>query len=166
MFLVGDAVVHPLRGAGVVEGVSELRQSDGVKEYYNIRMLGRTKTSLMIPVKKVEDSGLRPAISQTNLEEIWTILESDPNDLPSNHKQRYKVLHELLQTGDVFSVAEAVRDIEWRRLNEDGLTTNGSRIYQKGLKLLAGEIAVSQGISITDAEEQVKACLQESLTES
>ena len=62
----------------------------------------------------------------------------------------------------LLKVAEAVRDMAWRRHQEGRLTTRGKRMYEEGMSLLAGEIAASRGIEVTDAEEQVRERLQES----
>jgi RNA polymerase-interacting CarD/CdnL/TRCF family regulator len=60
-------------------------------------------------------------------------------------------------------VAEAVRDMAWRRHREGRLTTRGKRMYEEGMLLLAGEIAAAKGIGLADAEIQVRDRLQASL---
>ncbi|MEA3339554.1 MAG: hypothetical protein U9R15_06270, partial [Chloroflexota bacterium] len=67
---------------------------------------------------------------------------------PANHKKRYKAVEEKLHTGDVFQVAEAVRDMTWRQRREGKLTTMGKRMYKEGMNILAGEIAAVQGVAI------------------
>jgi RNA polymerase-interacting CarD/CdnL/TRCF family regulator len=81
--------------------------------------------------------------------------------LPSNHKKRYQILEDKLYAGDIWQVAEAVRDMTWRRQNEGTLTTRGKRMYKEGILLLAGEIAASKGIELTSAEMEVRERLAE-----
>lgn len=156
MFKVGDAVVHPIRGAGVVIGLEELRRSEGVKRYYKIELLAQAGTSLMVPVKSAETRGLRPAIPQSGLSQVWGVLGDKPEDLPSNRKERYRVLDDKLKSGDVLQVSEAVRDMAWWRHKEDGFSTREKRIYQKALALLAGEIAAVQEVKVGEAEAEIR----------
>ncbi len=164
-FDVGDAVIHPLHGAGIVVGFVELKQSaDDDVRYYKIEMLGRTKTSLMIPVAEEESIGLRPAVGEAEIDRMLEILSEAPDELPSNHKKRYRLLLEKLEEGDLYQVAEALRDIWWRREERDGLTTHGREIYQKSMKLLSGEIAVVRGIDIQAARSVLEGRLRENFS--
>jgi CarD family transcriptional regulator len=163
-FKTGDAVFHPVRGAGVVTGIKD-RKWDGEKcRYYTIELLGHPGTKVMVPAVTAKEIGLRHAMSQANLKKVWRVLRGDPQKLPKDYKDRYAVIEEKLHTGDTFEVAEAVRDMAWRRKQEGKLTTKGKRIYQEALMLLAGEIAAVQEIEMEEAEGQVYARLQESLT--
>ena len=163
-FKAGDAVFHPARGAGRVTGIKD-RKRDGEKSsYYTIELLGQPGTRLMIPTSSAKEIGLRHAMSQAKLEKVWRLLRGDPQKLPQDHKDRYAVIEEKLQTGDAFEVAEAVRDMAWRRRQEGKLTTRGKRIYEEAMMLLAGEIAAVQEIEVKEAEGQVNERLQERLT--
>jgi CarD family transcriptional regulator len=162
-FKTGDAVVHPLRGAGIVISVEE-RQWHGHKHlYYRIRLLDQPGTRLMIPTSAAKERGLRHAISQSNMNEMWCVLGAAPNILPNDHKERYQLLEDKLHTGDAFQVAEVVRDMAWRLQRKGRLTTVGKRRYKEGIRFLAGEIAAVEGIEIVNAEAQVLARLAEYL---
>ena len=163
MFKEGDAVVHPIRGAGVVKRVVERKWRGADALYYRIGLLSQPGSSLMIPVGAAEDLGLRRAASQSRLSKVWKVLSTDPEKLPKEHKERYQLLEDKLHAGDVLQVAEAVRDMAWRRHREGRLTTRGKRMYEEGMTLLAGEIAAAKGIGILDAETQVRDKLQASL---
>ena len=164
MFKTGDAIVHPFRGAGFVVRIEERQWRGNNNLYYRIKLLGgHPSSSLMIPVSTAKTIGLRRAIQQSNLNRVWRVLCADPGILPTNHKERYQVLEDKLHTGDVLKVAGAVRDMTWRRQREGSMTTRGKQMYDKGMMLLAGELAASQDISVTDAEAQIRAKLDESM---
>jgi RNA polymerase-interacting CarD/CdnL/TRCF family regulator len=74
------------------------------------------------------------------------------------------LLEDKLHAGDVFQVAEVVRDMAWRQQQEGSLTTIGKRRYEEGMKILAGEIAAVQEVDLGDAEAQIRARLSESLS--
>lgn len=164
MFKAGDPIVHPVRGAGVVVRVEERQWRGRSALYYKIRLLGQRGVTLMVPTDVAETLGLRRAIPQSRLKQVWRVLRADPEGLPANHKQRYELLKEKLHAGNVFQVAEVVRDMAWRQEREGRLTTVGRRIYEEGIALLAGEIAATQGVDVADAETQVTAQLGESLS--
>jgi CarD family transcriptional regulator len=163
MFKAGDAIVHPVRGAGVVVRIEEREWRGSANLYYRIKLLGQPTSSLMVPISTAETIGLRRAVSRSKLDRVWCVLCSDPGTLPADHKDRYQVLEDKLHAGDVLQVAEAVRDMAWRQKQEGSLTTRGKRMYEEGMMLLAGELAASQDIDLMDAEAQIRAKLGESL---
>ena len=162
-FSVGDAVVHPIHGAGVVTGIKEPRSLGGSKQYYSIELLGQPATLVMVPVKTAEKTGIRRPISRTKLKQIWHVLRANPEELPSKHELRYQLLKDKLHGGDIFQVAEALRDLAWRREEKRYLTTEGKRLFDEGLMLLAGEIASVQGGDYASAEAQLSRTLDENL---
>ena len=164
MFKAGDAIIHPVRGAGVVICVEKRQWRGNSDLYYRINLLGQPGTKLMIPVSAAETLGLRRVIPRSKLSKVWHVLRATPKTLPDNHKKRYELLDDKLHTGDVFQVAEAVRDMTWRQQREGSLTTIGKQRYEEGIKILTGEIAAVQGVDLDDAEAQVRAKLMESLS--
>ena len=164
MFKAGDAIVHPVRGAGVVERIEKQQWHGSTGKYYRIKLLGQPGTSLMVPVSAAETIGLRRAIPRSKLKQVWGVLRTDAKVLPADHKARYELLNGKLHAGDVFQVAEAVRDMAWRQKREGRMTTQGKRIYEEAMRILSGEIAAAQGIDMADAEAQVRARLGEILS--
>ena len=164
MFKAGDAIVHPVRGAGVVVRIEERQWHGGNDQYYRISLLGQPGTSLMIPVSAAKTIGLRRAVSKSRLKEVWRVLGSDPENLPADHKARYELLNEKLHAGDVLKATEAVRDMAWRQKREGSLTTQGKRIYEEGMRILSGEVAASHGFEMADAESLVNEKLTEILS--
>ncbi len=163
-FEAGDLVVHPIRGAGVVERVQERHWHGRNAVYYRIALLCQPGTSVMIPASAAAEVGLRPAVSQATLRKVWRVLRGVPRKLPPDHKDRYELLKQKLHTGDVFNVAEAVRDMAWRQMQEGHLTLKGKRIYDKAIMLLAGEAAAVDGIDLIEAEARVRTTLRENLS--
>jgi CarD family transcriptional regulator len=164
MFNTGDAIVHPTRGVGVVVNIQEREWQGSSSRYYQIELLGREPSlKLMIPIEEADELGLRLAIQRSEVEQVWRVLRSEPEDLPSNHKTRHKLLREKLHAGDVFQVAEVLRDLTWRQREEDHLTTRGKRIYKEALMFLAGEVAAAKEVEVAEAEAQIREKLREIL---
>ena len=162
MFRVGDAVVHPVRGAGVVIGIEERQRLESRDLYYRIKLLGQPAVRLMLPVSAAETIGLRRAVPLGELKQVWQTLRGDPQTLPGDNNERYQLVRDKLRAGDVFRVAEVVRDMAWRQQGDRGLTTVGKRLYDEGLTLLAAEVAAVQGSCLTDAETEIRGKLRES----
>jgi RNA polymerase-interacting CarD/CdnL/TRCF family regulator len=162
MFEIGDPVVHPIRGAGVIVGIEERKRSEDQRSlYYRIELLGQPGIRLMIPVEVAEARGMRRVIAKCRLKEVWQVLRAKPQRLPQNNNKRYQLIREKLRAGDVFQVTEAVRDMAWRRKGERGLTTVGKRIFDEGLSLLAAEVAASRDANVEEVKSEIHKQLRE-----
>lgn len=161
MFNVGDAVIHPFRGAGIVVDLVKRQLNGNETMYYRVELLSHSDTNLMIPTSAVEKLGLRRTIPRSKLKKVWRVLRMNPQKLPSDHKQRYALVDDKLHTGDIMQVAEVLRDMAGRRQQEGKLTTMGKRRYEEGISILAGEIAAVQGVDLDQAEAQVRKELTE-----
>jgi CarD family transcriptional regulator len=162
-FTTGDAIVHPIRGAGIVERIVERRWHGSAELYYRIKLLGQSGTMLMVPTSVAEKLGMRCAISRSNMEQLWLVLLAAPKSLPDKHKDLTQLLQDKLGTGDIFQVAEVVRDIAWRQWKTH-LSATTKQLYEEGIRLLVGEIAATQDIEFADAETQFRARLREHLS--
>ena len=161
MFDVGDAVVHPTCGAGVVVGFTEFQRDGSTTQYYDIELLGESSSNLMLPIDRAEAAGLRPVVSQLRLIQVWRTLRSDPDTLSDDHKVRYTRLGEKLQGAVILRVAEAVRDLAGRRQVRNQFTIKEKRFYERAMTLLAAEIAAVQSSDMGEAKAQIKTLLQE-----
>ena len=165
MFQIGDAVVHPIHGAGIVTDIAELKRRGHSEPYYRIELLNQPRTSVMISVGSAEERGMREAIAASRLERVWRVLNSSPRPLPTDHTVRHELLRDKLRGGDVHRVAEVLRDLVWRRRLKGHLTTVERSLYRKGVSLLAGEIAASRDIDLVDAKLRVWKRIRKSLTQ-
>jgi RNA polymerase-interacting CarD/CdnL/TRCF family regulator len=163
MFRIGDAVIHPSYGVGIVIEIKERRTLGSGKRYYSLELLGEPGTVVMVPVGAEERMGLRLPIAESQLGKVWRVLASDPNELPSDHDQRCELLNNKLCGGDVLKIAEAVRDLAWRKEEKRHLTIRGKRLYERGMALLAGELASVRGDDLQAAEYRISEALDKSL---
>jgi CarD family transcriptional regulator len=163
MYQVGDMVVHPDYGTGVVTEVKRRSSLGAGKRYYSIELLGHAETVVMVPVGAEERFGLRTPIPRSRVGQVWRVLRADPNALPSDHNKRYALLKDKLAGGDVFEIAEAIRDLAWRKKEKRHLTTRGKRLYERAMMLLASEIAGAQGEDLETAEIEIASKLSASI---
>jgi CarD family transcriptional regulator len=133
------------------------------KRYYSIELLDQPETVVMVPVGAEERMGLRRPIAEPKLGRVWRVLRGDPNALPNNHEQRCTLLDEKLSSGNVLAIAEVLRDLSWRREEKRHLSIRGKQLYERGMALLAGEVASVRDSDFVDAETLICGVLDKSL---
>jgi CarD family transcriptional regulator len=148
----------------MIKSIEEREWRGSSTQYYRITLLSQPGSSLMLPVKVAKKTGLRRATPPSRLKQVRSVLRSDPEILPTEHKERYQLLEDKLHSGKVLQVTEAVRDMAWRQQQVGRLTTRGKQMYEEGLRLLASEFAATQDIDLADAEIQIKEKLKEAFT--
>jgi len=144
MFNVGDKVVHPTRGAGVVINIENKDIIDKFDKYYVIDMV-TSDMKLMVPVKNAKKIGLRQAIERSKVLRVLNILRGYPDELPEDHRERQARIGEKLKSGDAIAIAKVVRNLYWRD-QEKKLTTGDTRLFDRGKQFLIGELALAAGL--------------------
>ena len=161
MFHIGETVVHPEYGAGKIREIRELSSlGHEEKRYYSIQLIGDPDTTVMVPLEREAEVGLREPIPEIELRSVWRVLRAAPKKLPSDYKTRCKVVEEKLCEGDLGQIAEVVRDLAARREMERRLTVRGKRFYQEGMQRLVSEIAGAEGTDFATAESEIAEVLQ------
>ena len=110
MFNIGDKVVYPMHGAGVIEGIEEKEILGEIKKYFILR-LPLKNMKVMLPVDNIENIGLRNIISAELVEGIFTIMEEVRSEMPQNWNRRYRANLDKIKSGDIADVAIVVRDL-------------------------------------------------------
>jgi CarD family transcriptional regulator len=162
VFRVGETVVHPGHGPGEVVGVQELSCLGKNGSYYRIRLLGEMGT-VWVPVESAEEQGVRRLVRKSRLREVWRLLRDRPSDLPSDHNKRYAHLRDKIENGSVCDIAQALRDLQWKNVHVRKMTLEGKRLYDKGMRLLATEIALVRGSDTETVESKIARVLQTNL---
>ena len=157
MFDVGDKVVYPMHGAGVIEAVEE-REILGEKQKYYILRIPMGDMRVMVPLESADDVGLRGVIDEDDVKKVYEVLGSDITKMSSNWNRRYRANLEKIRTGDVFAVAEVVRNLASRD-REKGLSTGERRMLDNAKQILISELVIAEGIE----EEQVEKAIAEVL---
>jgi RNA polymerase-interacting CarD/CdnL/TRCF family regulator len=99
----------------------------------------------------------------SQLDQVWHVLRADPEGLSSDRDKRHEPLQEKLRGGDVFQVAEVVRDMFWEDHRSRGLNVIGKELYDRGLMLLTSEVAAVQGCDLVAARAEISSILGASL---
>ena len=160
-FSIGDKVVHPHRGPGRIIDVERQEFLAEAKRYYVIDMAGSTLT-VRIPVRREDDVGLRPAMTQEKVARVLDTLHDSPRTLPTDHKERQASVREKLQTARPIPMAEAVRDLTWRGRSEH-LTKTDSELLKVVQDFLAAEMALASDTDVSEANETIESTLTDAM---
>ena len=113
-FKVGDKVVYPHHGAAVIEGTETIALPDGGKGKYFVLRMTHGDLLLKVPSDKAEEIGMRYPISKEDVEDVFEVLAKKDVREPTNWSRRFKNHQEKLKSGDVYQVAEVVRNLALR----------------------------------------------------
>jgi CarD family transcriptional regulator len=157
VFDVGDKVVYPHHGAAVVER-REVREAFGEQREYLVLRLAYGDLTLMVPADNVSGVGLREVINDEEVEEVFAVLRKKEARMPTNWSRRYKNHVEKLKSGDIYQVAEVVRNLSIRD-KDKGLSAGEKRMLTKARQILVSELTFAIGVSEAEAEERLNAAL-------
>jgi len=160
-YSVGDKVVHPQHGPGWIAGIERRELLAGTKRYYVIEIPGQGLT-VQMPVGKAGAAGIRPAMSQSRVPRVLSMLRGRPRLLPEDYRERQEQIYAELCTGRVMKLAMVVRDLTWRRA-QGHLTKKDSDYLKQGRDLLAAEMALVSGDEISVASKLIEATMTAAL---
>jgi CarD family transcriptional regulator, regulator of rRNA transcription len=158
-FEVGDSVVYPHHGAGKVLK-KEMKEVLGEKrEYLTIKILHNEMT-VMVPTANASVAGLRRVIDEETLQKVVALLEDQCSDMPKNWNRRFKHNRDKIKTGDIYELAEVVRNLAIRE-HQKGLSTGEKQMYTRAKRVLASEMMYALHMD----EERVDAYLSSVILE-
>lgn len=157
MFRVGDRVVYPMHGAGIIEAIEE-REVLGRKQTYYVMRIPLGDMKVFIPTEATEELGLRGVVSEQGLHEAFAVLrEHSDSELPAWNR-RYRANMEKIKSGSLSEVAEVVRTLALRE-REKGLSTGERKMLDCARQILLSEIALAKGVAVQQAMALVDAAL-------
>ncbi|MBR0416648.1 MAG: CarD family transcriptional regulator [Firmicutes bacterium] len=153
MFKIGDPVVYPMHGAGVVENIEDRQVLGETRSYYIIR-ISRGKMQVMVPVEGSDKVGLRAIVKPCDLDAVYDVLRAESTPMDENWNRRNRENMEKLKTGDLPLVAEVIRNLV-RVDRVKKLSTGEKKMLSNSKLILASEMVVSLGISEEEALKKI-----------
>jgi CarD family transcriptional regulator len=158
-FEEGDKVVYPHHGAGLVMTKETRELMGSEREYLTIKIL-HNELTVMVPTENAGKAGLRRVIDEEEIKKVTNVLTDDVSEMPKNWNRRFKYNREKIKTGDVFELAEVVRNLAIREM-EKGLSTGEKQMYTRAKKILASEFMYALDKDEEGAEEYLDGLLEE-----
>jgi CarD family transcriptional regulator len=156
-FDIGDKVVYPHHGAAVVER-REVKEAFGQKREYLVLRLAYGDLTLMVPADNTEGVGLREVINDEEVEEVFAVLRKKEARMPTNWSRRYKNHSEKLRSGDIYQVAEVVRNLSIRD-KDKGLSAGEKRMLSRARQILVSELTFALDVNEEQAEQRLDEAL-------
>lgn len=152
-FNVGDKVVYPMHGAGIIEAIEQKEVLDRIEHYYIMRMpIGELR--VMIPMSSGGELGLREVIDEEGVRQVFEVLKAETTSMSQNWNRRYRANMEKIKTGNIFEVAEVVRNLAARD-KEKGLSTGERKMLENARQILISELVLAQDLSEEEVEQQL-----------
>ena len=157
MFVIGDRIVYPMHGAGVIEEIEEKQILGEIREYYILKVpCGDMK--IMIPIDSSSEIGVRAIISVEEIRGVLEVLSAASTEMSSNWNRRYRENMEKLKTGDIYNVAEVVRNL-MRTDKEKKLSTGEKKMLSNAKQILISEIILVKNIDHDSAEKIINSAV-------
>jgi CarD family transcriptional regulator, regulator of rRNA transcription len=152
-FEIGDNVVDPHHGAGKVIRKEEKDVLGERREYLTIKILHNEMT-VMVPSENAALAGLRRVIDHETVKKVQAVLQDECSEMPKNWNRRFKHNRDKIKTGDIYELAEVVRNLAVRE-SEKGLSTGEKQMFTRAKRILASELMYALKMDEEEVEEHI-----------
>lgn len=157
MFQVGDKIVHPMHGAGVVDSIVTQKVNGVVRDYYILK-LPVGGMLVMIPTQSSDEIGVRPVVGKDESDRLLSAISDIEVDMTQNWNRRYRENMLRIKSGDLLEVARVVKGLMLRD-GDRGLSTGERKMLHSAKQILISELVLSQNISYEDVEARINTAL-------
>ena len=157
-YQIGDSVVYPHHGAGKVLKKEKKEMLGETREYLTIKILHNDMT-VMVPCENAGVAGLRRVIDEETVKKVLDVLADDVSEMPKNWNRRFKHNRDKIKTGDIYELAEVVRNLAIREYDK-GLSTGEKQMFTRAKKILASELMYA----LEKTEDEAEAYLDDLLS--
>ncbi len=157
MYCIGDKIVHPMHGAGVIENIIE-QKVDGTSRQYYVLKIPVGGMLVMIPIVSCDEIGVRPVIDSDRAEEIMCSLSGIEIDMTQNWNHRYRENMLRIKSGDLIEVAKVVKGL-MARDRVRGLSTGERKMLHSAKQILISEIVLAKSLSYAEVETSINKAL-------
>ena len=153
MYNVGDKVVYPMHGAGVIDSIEEKEILGEKQSYYILKMPGEVK--VMVPISTAEQHGIRNVIDKGEAEKVMNVLEQDETEMEKNWNKRYRDNMDKMKSGNIYEIADVVRNLSFKQ-KEKGLSTGEKKMLNNAKQILVSELVLAEHANQEEIEEQIE----------
>lgn len=153
MFNIGDKIVYPMHGAGTIDSIEEKDILGEKQKYYIISMPGEVK--VMVPTAKAESMGVRSVVDSQGAAKVLKLLEQDETVMSENWNKRYRDNLDKMKTGDIYEVADVVRNLSFKQKEKGTLSTGEKKMLNNAKLILVSELVLAEHASKDEIEKLV-----------
>jgi len=157
MYDIGDRIVYPMHGAGIIEAIEERMILGKIQNYYVLKIPLREMT-VMIPVGSAGDIGIRKIISENEANKVLDLLGLKNCSSNINWNKRYRENLLKIRSGDIYEVADVYKSLKIRDI-EKGLSTGERKMLNTARQILLSELYLAKDTSMKEVEDALNKCL-------
>ena len=145
MFNVGDKIVYPMHGAGTIDAIENKNILGEEQSYYVIK----------VPTEKAEQIGVRSVINKEEASKVIAVLEHNETEMSQNWNKRYRDNMDKMKSGDVYEVADVVRNLAFKQKEKGSLSTGEKKMFSNAKQILISELVLAEHASAEEVEQLI-----------
>jgi len=157
MYQIGDKIVHPMHGAGVIESIVDEKISGKLIRFFVFKM-PISGLTLKIPTENCDAIGIRGISTKEQIESVIRSIPSLSVDMTSNWNHRYRENMERLKSGNLIEVAGVIKAL-MHRDSERGLSNGERKMLHSAKQILISELVLAENVDYPDAEARINAVM-------
>ena len=142
-----------MHGAGRINAIEEKEILGEKQQYYVIEMPG--EVMVMVPTAKAESMGVRSIIDKQSANNVLEVLEKDETEMSNNWNKRYRDNLEKMKTGDIYEIADVVRNLSFKQKEKGGLSTGEKKMLVNAKQILVSELVLAEHSSKEEIEQLI-----------
>ena len=150
MYSIGDKIVYPMHGAGIIEEISE-KEILGNKTSYYILRIPMGNITLMVPVSSADTIGVRNIVTPEVIDKLLAHIRNCEISMNDNWNKRYRENMEIIKKGELFDIVVIYKYLILRE-REKGLSSGEKKMLMSAKQIIVSEIILSKGMERDDAE--------------
>ena len=157
MYQIGDKVVHPMYGGGVVDSIVQKTVDGVVRDYYILKLPNRSMV-VMVPTDNCEEIGVRRVVDQSQADQVMAAIPAIQVEMTANWNHRYRENMERMKSGDLLEVARVIKGLTIRD-QKRGLSTGERKMLHSARQILISEIVLAKSSSYESVEKELDTAL-------
>ena len=158
-YSIGEKIVYPMHGAGIISGIEEQEFLGEVKSYYLLK-LSYGSMGIMVPVDNADELGIRDVIDPSAIADVMEYLKKPCCECNTNWNKRHRENLDKLRSGDIFEAAEVYKSLYIRELDKT-LSTGEKKLLNNAKQILYSELMLSAGYEVEQVDTMVRQAVEE-----
>lgn len=159
---IGDKIVYPMHGAGIIEAIEEQEIMGAKQTYYIMRMpIGDMK--VMIPTRTAEEIGVRDVIDKEEADKVLASFRACPTEIDANWNRRYRDNVAKIKSGNIYEVVQVVKNLMFREKSH-GLSTGDRKMLNSAKQILVSELVIAKSLKQSEVENIMNEIINAELT--
>ena len=154
-YKIGDKILYPMHGAGVIEAIEEKEILGETKSYYVMRMPSAVEMKVMLPVTNLKEIGVRELIDKTEAKKVIKSFTCSACKEDSNWNKRYRDNLAKIKSGNIYDVLDVVKNLLVRE-HEKGLSSGERKMFSNAKHILFSELILTEAATADELEKKLE----------